>query len=134
MVADGGGGAITFVSSISGNVSAQRSRVQRLEAALHHLARAAAVELGPRGVRVNAIAGFTRTPRLNKMVSDERWRAIGEGIPLGRAATPEEVAGPLLFLASDLSAHVSGEVIAIDGAMGAMAAIPPAFIATLKGQ
>ena len=42
--------------------------------------------------------------------------------------------GPLLFLASDLSAHISGAVLAIDGAMGAMAAIPPAFIKTLKGQ
>jgi NAD(P)-dependent dehydrogenase (short-subunit alcohol dehydrogenase family) len=136
LVADGGGGAITFVGSISGNACLPNEVVYSAsKAALHHLARAAAVEFGPRGVRVNAIApGFTRTPRLNKLVSDERWAAIGEGIPLGRAATPDEIAGPLLFLASDLSAHVSGEVIAIDGAMGAMAAIPPAFVATLKGQ
>jgi NAD(P)-dependent dehydrogenase (short-subunit alcohol dehydrogenase family) len=91
--------------------------------------------LGPRGVRVNVVSpGFTRTPRLNKMVSDERWAAIGEGIPLGRAATPEEIAGPLLFLSSDLSAHINGEVLAVDGGMGAMAAIPPAFVATLKGK
>jgi NAD(P)-dependent dehydrogenase (short-subunit alcohol dehydrogenase family) len=53
---------------------------------------------------------------------------------LGRAATPEEIAGPLLFLSSELSAHVNGEVLAIDGGMGAMAAIPPAFVATLKGK
>jgi NAD(P)-dependent dehydrogenase (short-subunit alcohol dehydrogenase family) len=125
LVAEAGGGAITFVGSISGES----------KAALHYLARAAALELGPRGVRVNAIApGFTRTPRLNKMVSDERWVAIGEGIPLGRVATPEEIAGPLLFLSSDLSSHVNGEVLAIDGGLGAMAAIPPAFVATLKGK
>jgi NAD(P)-dependent dehydrogenase (short-subunit alcohol dehydrogenase family) len=55
------------------------------KAALHHLARAAAVELGPRGVRVNAIApGFTRTPRLNKLVSDERW----DGHRRGHSAGP----------------------------------------------
>jgi NAD(P)-dependent dehydrogenase (short-subunit alcohol dehydrogenase family) len=91
------------------------------------------LELGPQGVRVNVISpGFTRTPRLNKMLSEERWAAIGEGIPLGRAATPDEIAGPLLFLSSELSAHVNGTVLAIDGGLGAMAAIPAAFAATLK--
>jgi NAD(P)-dependent dehydrogenase (short-subunit alcohol dehydrogenase family) len=136
LVAEGGGGAITFVGSISGIACLPNEVVYSAsKAALHHLARAAALEFGPRGVRVNAIApGFTRTPRLNKLVPEERWKAIGEGIPLGRAATPEEIAGPLLFLSSDLGAHISGAVIAIDGGLGAMAAIPPAFIATLKGK
>src|SRR5882672_6320379 len=136
LVAEGGGGAITFVGSISGIACLPNEVVYSAsKAALHHMARAAALEFGPRGVRVNAIApGFTRTPRLNKLVPEERWKAIGEGIPLGRAATPEEIAGPLLFLSSDLGAHISGAVIAIDGGLGAMAAIPPAFIATLKGK
>jgi NAD(P)-dependent dehydrogenase (short-subunit alcohol dehydrogenase family) len=136
LVAEGGGGAITFVGSISGVACLPNEVVYSAsKAALHHMARAAALEFGPRGVRVNAIApGFTRTPRLNKLVPEERWKAIGEGIPLGRAATPEEIAGPLLFLSSDLGAHISGAVIAIDGGLGAMAAIPPAFIATLKGK
>ena len=136
LVAQSGGGAITFVGSISGNACLPNEVVYGAsKAALHYLARAAALEFGPQGVRVNAIApGFTRTPRLNKMISDERWAAIGEGIPLGHAATPEEIAGPLLFLASDLSAHITGEVLAIDGGLGAMAAIPPAFVATLKGK
>ena len=136
LVAECGGGAITFVGSISGEASLPNEVVYGAsKAALHYLARGAALELGPRGVRVNVVSpGFTRTPRLNKMVSDERSAAIGEGIPLGRAATPEEIAGPLLFLSSDLSAHVNGEVLAVDGGMGAMAAIPPAFVATLKGK
>lgn len=136
LVAEDGGGAITFVGSISGSASLPNEVLYGAsKAALHHLARAAALELGPRGVRVNAIApGFTRTPRLNRMVSEQRWAAIGEGIPLGRVATPDEIAGPLLFLSSDLSAHINGEVLAIDGGLGAMAAIPPAFVATLKGQ
>src|SRR5882672_555441 len=136
LMAESGGGAITFVGSISGTSCLPNELVYGAsKAALHYLARAASLEFGPLGVRVNAIApGFTRTPRLNRMVSDERWSAIGEGIPLGRAATPDEIAGPLLFLSSDLSAHVNGEVLAIDGGMGAMAAIPPAFVATLKGK
>jgi NAD(P)-dependent dehydrogenase (short-subunit alcohol dehydrogenase family) len=136
LVAESGGGAITFVGSISGAACLPNEMVYGAsKAALHYLARSAALEFGPRGVRVNAISpGFTRTPRLNKMVSDERWAAIGEGIPLGRVATPEEIAGPLLFLSSELSSHVNGEVLAIDGGLGAMAAIPPAFVATLKGK
>src|SRR5258706_9439868 len=136
LIAESGGGAITFVGSISGEACLPNEVIYGAsKAALHYLARAAALELGPRGVRVNVVSpGFTRTPRLNKMVSDERWAAIGEGIPLGRAATPEEIAGPLLFLSSDLSAHINGEVLAVDGGMGAMAAIPPAFVATLKGK
>ena len=136
LVAQSGGGAITFVGSISGNACLPNEVVYGAsKAALHYLARAAALEFGASGVRVNAVApGFTRTPRLNQMISDERWAAIGEGIPLGRAATPDEIAGPLLFLASDLSAHITGQVLAIDGGLGAMAAIPPAFVATLKGK
>src|SRR5258706_13168389 len=136
LVAEGGGGAVTFVGSISGLACLPNEAVYSAsKPALHHMTRAAAPEFGPRGVRVNAIApGFTRTPRLNKLVPEERWKAIGEGIPFGRAATPDEIAGPLLFLSSDLGAHINGAVIAIDGGLGAMAAIPPAFIATLKGK
>jgi NAD(P)-dependent dehydrogenase (short-subunit alcohol dehydrogenase family) len=136
LIAESGGGTLTFVGSISGASCLPNEVVYGAsKAALHYLARAAALEFGPRGVRINAIApGFTRTPRLNRMVSDERWAAIGQGVPLGRVATPEEIAGPLLFLSSDLSAHVNGEVLAIDGGLGAMAAIPAAFVATLKGE
>ena len=136
LIAESGGGTITFVGSISGEACLPNEVVYGAsKAALHYLARGAALEFGPRGVRVNVVSpGFTRTPRLNKMITEERWAAIGEGIPLGRAATPDEIAGPLLFLSSDLSAHINGEVLAIDGGMGAMAAIPAAFVATLKGK
>src|SRR5260221_460229 len=81
-----------------------------------------------------AVRGIVDIVGMAKLAPEERWKAIGEGLPLGRAATPEEIAGPLLFLSSDLGAHISGAVIAIDGGLGAMAAIPPAFIATLKGK
>ncbi|MFM0336982.1 SDR family oxidoreductase [Paraburkholderia fungorum] len=49
----------------------------------------------------------------------------GNAIPIGRAATPAEIAGHLLFLASDLSAHMTGEIITVDGGLSVLAAIPP---------
>ncbi len=136
ILAESGGGSITFVGSISGVGSLPNEVVYGAsKAALHHLARAAAVELGPNAVRVNAIApGFVRTPRLDRLVTPQRWEEIGAEIPLGHVASPDQVAGPLLFLASDLSSHITGAVLAIDGGLGAMAAIPQAFVKTLKGQ
>jgi NAD(P)-dependent dehydrogenase (short-subunit alcohol dehydrogenase family) len=65
-----------------------------------------------------------RTPRLNQRLSEDAWTAIGKVIPMGRPATPAEIAGPMLFLASGLSAHMTGEVIAVDGGAGVMAAFP----------
>jgi NAD(P)-dependent dehydrogenase (short-subunit alcohol dehydrogenase family) len=136
VMSESGGGSFTFVGSISGVGCLPNEVVYSAsKAALHHLARAAAVELGPLGIRVNAIApGFVRTPRLNKLVTPQRWDEIGAEIPMGHVATPDQIAGPLLFLSSDLSMHISGAVLAIDGALGAMAAIPQAFVKTLKGQ
>ncbi len=136
IVARSGGGSFTFVGSISGIGSLPNEVIYGAsKAALHHLARAAAVELGPMGIRVNAIApGFVRTPRLDRLVTPQRWEEIGAEIPLAHVASPDQVAGPLLFLTSDLSSHVSGAILAIDGGLGAMAAIPQAFIKTLKGQ
>jgi NAD(P)-dependent dehydrogenase (short-subunit alcohol dehydrogenase family) len=136
VVADSGGGSFTCVGSISGIGSLPNEVIYGAsKAALHHLARAAAVELGQTGVRVNAIApGFVRTPRLDRLVTPQRWTEIGADIPLGHVAVPDDIAGPLLFLTSDLSSHISGAVLAIDGGLGAMAAIPQAFVKTLKGQ
>lgn len=95
------------------------------KAALHHLVRCAANEHGSRGVRVNAIApGFIRTPRLVEILSPEQWQAVESRIPLQHAATPAQIASTILFLASDLSSHVTGQVLAVDGGLGNAAAVP----------
>ena len=95
------------------------------KAALHHLVRCAANEHGARRVRVNAIApGFIRTPRLEEILSPEQWTAVESRIPLQQAATPAEIASTILFLASDLSRHVTGQVLAVDGGLGNAAAMP----------
>jgi NAD(P)-dependent dehydrogenase (short-subunit alcohol dehydrogenase family) len=80
--------------------------------------RALAAELGKDGVRVNAIGpGFIETP-LNERVRDtnpELVKMFLEHTPLGRAGKPEDIVGPALFLASDLSSYVTGSIVMADG-------------------
>lgn len=126
MMAAAGGGTFAFVGSMSGNRAVPNQTAYSVsKAALHHLVRCAGAEYAKRGVRINAVApGYVRTPRLNQRLDEAAWSAISKVIPIGRPATPAEIAGPLLFLSSDLSAHLAGEVIAVDGAAGAVAAFP----------
>jgi 3-oxoacyl-[acyl-carrier protein] reductase len=79
-------------------------------------------ELAPR-VRVNAVApGWVDTDMTAAALAGEGRREALAGIPLGRIATPEDVAGPVLFLASPLARHVTGEVLSVNGGsvMGVM--------------
>jgi 3-oxoacyl-[acyl-carrier protein] reductase len=82
------------------------------------LTRALAAELGKEGVRVNAIGpGFIETP-LNEKVrasNPELAKVFVDHTPLGRAGKPEDIVGPAIFLASDLSAYVSGSIVMVDG-------------------
>ncbi|HKR91033.1 SDR family oxidoreductase [Novosphingobium sp.] len=120
------GGPVTFVGSMSGNrVVADQVIYGTSKAALHHLVRGAAAELGPKGVRVNVIApSFVKTPRLLELLDEAQWDAIDRKVPLGRAATPEEIAAILLFLSSDMASHVSGVVLPVDGGVSVSAALP----------
>ena len=80
--------------------------------------RALAAELGRDGVRVNAIGpGFIETP-LNERVratNPELVKVFIDHTPLGRAGTPDDIVGPAIFLASDLSAYVTGSIVMADG-------------------
>ena len=126
VMAASGGGSISIVGSMSGGRAVPNQTAYAVsKAALHHLVRCAGAEYAPRKVRINAVApGYVRTPRLNQRLSEDAWTAIGKVIPIGRPATPAEIAGPLLFLASDLSAHMTGEVVAVDGGAAVVAAFP----------
>ena len=125
-VAETDGGTLTFVGSLAGTRSVRKQVAYgTAKAALHHLVRSGAQELAPQHIRVNAIApGFIRTPRLEQMLSSEQWRQIEGHIPLGKAAQPYEIAGPILFLASDLSSHITGQIVAVDGGLNNAAALP----------
>ncbi len=123
---EAGGGTITFVGSMAG-LRAVRDQVVygTAKAALHHLVRTAASELARDRIRVNAVApGFIRTPRLEQLLAADQWQLIEQTIPLGRAAQPYEIAAPLLFLASELSSHITGQVLAVDGGVANQATLP----------
>lgn len=106
---------LSSVVGVSGN--AGQSNYSASKAGIIGFTKSVARELGSRGVRSNAIApGFIITEMTGKIPEDARkaWEA---SIPLKRGGTPEEVAGVALFLASDLSSYVSGQVIQVCGAM-----------------
>jgi NAD(P)-dependent dehydrogenase (short-subunit alcohol dehydrogenase family) len=125
-VAAAGGGTMTFVGSLAGARSVRKQVAYgTAKAALHHLVRGAAQELAEKNIRVNAIApGFIRTPRLEQILSADQWENVERHIPLGRAAKPWEIAAPILFLAYELSSHVTFQIIAVDGGLNKAAALP----------
>ncbi len=106
---------LSSVVGVSGN--AGQANYSASKAGIIGFTKSVARELGSRGIRSNAIApGFIITEMTAKIPEDARkaWEA---SIPLKRGGSPEEVAGVAVFLASDLSSYVSGQVIQVCGAM-----------------
>jgi len=128
------GGSVTFVGSISGAVSvANQAAYGTAKAALHHLVRCAAHELGPSNIRVNAVApGFVRTPRLLKALSPDFWSGVANVNPLRRVAVPADIAAAILFLASDLARYVTANILTLDGGTSSVAALPEFSIAAAR--
>ncbi|MEG1622208.1 MAG: 3-oxoacyl-[acyl-carrier-protein] reductase [Alistipes sp.] len=112
------GGSIINMSSVVGvSGNAGQCNYSASKAGMIGLAKSIAKEMGPRGIRANCIApGFIITDMTAKL-SDEIKEGWYKQIPLRRGGTPEDVANVALFLASDLSSYVSGQVIHCCGAM-----------------
>jgi NAD(P)-dependent dehydrogenase (short-subunit alcohol dehydrogenase family) len=116
-----GGGAMVFVASVSGLQSApMHSAYGAAKAGLMSLVRSAAVELGPRGIRVNAVApGVVWTPRVSGYLGEEGRLRNAENAPLRRVALPADIASAILFLTSDLSSYITGQTLVVDGGVTA---------------
>ena len=116
-----GGGAVVNIASISGlRASTLRVAYGTSKAALMHLTRQQAVELGPRGIRVNAIAPGPVDTEMAKQVHSAAIRAdYHAAIPLHRYGTPQEIARAVGFLCSDAAAYVNGQTLAVDGGFDA---------------
>ena len=116
MIEQGSGGAIVNLASIYGRQPGEGMVAYCCaKAGVEMLTRVSALELGPRGVRVNAIApGFVDTP-MTAPTQPKSRQAYLDSIPLGRVGQPDDIAGAALFLVSDASAWVNGETMVVDG-------------------
>lgn len=110
-------GRVVLVSSTAG----QRGEANHVDyaatkGALLSMVKGLCVELGGRGITVNAVApGWIDTEMAAPALEGGMREIIAGGIPLGRVASPEDVAGPIVFLCSELGRHVTGEVLNVNG-------------------
>jgi NAD(P)-dependent dehydrogenase (short-subunit alcohol dehydrogenase family) len=114
-----GGGAIVNTSSIAGHIGlAQASIYVATKHAVEGLTKAAAVEFAQQGIRVNAVApGTIDTEMVARFPADaQTW--LKSQHPVGRFGTSEEVAGAVLYLASDSAKFTTGTILAVDGGWG----------------
>jgi NAD(P)-dependent dehydrogenase (short-subunit alcohol dehydrogenase family) len=111
-------GTIINIGSIQSFVAGSNSVAYTTsKGAVLQMTKALAAELAPRGIRVNGIApGVIRTPMTVETLADEtKRRAFLRHIPMARPGEPEELAGPAVFLASELSSYVTGAMLPVDG-------------------
>jgi NAD(P)-dependent dehydrogenase (short-subunit alcohol dehydrogenase family) len=118
MLRAGRGGSIVHMSSQMGHIGAARRTVYCMtKHAVEGLTKALAVELAPRGIRVNSVAPtFIETDLTKPMLADANFRrSVLENIPLGRIGTPQEVVAAVLFLASAAASLITGDSLRVDG-------------------
>ncbi|WOO80438.1 3-oxoacyl-[acyl-carrier-protein] reductase FabG [Vanrija pseudolonga] len=110
-------GAIVNVTSIAGErVFPHTPAYDVSKAALSHLTRATAAEVGDKGIRVNAVApGVTRTGMTRDSLNAEALARLAPHTALGRVGEPEEIANAIVYLASDEASYVTGHVLVNDG-------------------
>lgn len=114
-----GGGSVVVMSSIVHNHGMRlRAAYGATKGGLAALVKALAVEWGPSGVRINAVAPGLVTTDLVKayaLENPERKQAVQRATPLGRLAEARDIADTVIYLLSDASRHISGEIVAVDG-------------------
>lgn len=118
VVTDSAKGHIVLISSTAGQRGeANHADYAVTKGALISLTKSLSSELAPRGIHVNCVApGWVATEMSAAALGDsELGPKIAAGIPLGRAATPREIAGPVLFLCTPLAGFISGEVLNVNG-------------------
>ena len=111
-------GSIINLTSIIGREGKEGQTIYASsKAALIGMTRAAAKELAPRGIRVNAVAPGMIETDMTRGLSEEHHLAALGAIKMGRIGQPSDVANAILFLASDMSSYITGQVLGVDGGM-----------------
>lgn len=111
------GGRIVLVSSTAGQRGeAYHSDYAATKGAVISFTKSLAVELGPRNINVNCVApGWVDTEMVQGAIADEGLERISSAIPLGRIATADDIAGPIVFLCSPMARHITGEALNVNG-------------------
>jgi 3-oxoacyl-[acyl-carrier protein] reductase len=111
-----GGGAIVNVSSMWGIAGASGEvAYSASKAAVIGMTKALAKELAPSGIRVNCVAPGVVDTEMNDCYDEDAMCALAEKTPLGRIATPEDIANAILFLAEDGASFITGQTLTVDG-------------------
>jgi 3-oxoacyl-[acyl-carrier protein] reductase len=112
-------GRMIFISSVVGMLgSAGQANYSASKSGLIGLARSIARELGSRTITANVVAPGPVATDMLAALSEDRVSALTDAVPLGRLASPEEIAGTVVFLASPDAAYITGAVIPVDGGLG----------------
>jgi len=117
MKAQNRGGIINVGSTAGLRGEAHHSHYAATKGAVNALTKSWAAELAPWGIRVNGVApGWVETDMCAGVFSDASFKErVRQSIPLKRIPRPEDIAGPILFLASDLARHITGAIISVNG-------------------
>jgi len=123
MIREGHGGAVVNISSVRADlgINAGYSAYVAAKGAISSLTRQWATEWAKHGIRVNAIRPtFVDTPQVAMLLGDPAFKAgIVSRIPLGRVVDTDDMTGPVVFLASDAAAFITGQVLGVDGGLTA---------------
>ncbi len=110
------GTIVTIASTAGQRGEAHHSHYAASKGALIAFTKSLAAELAPHGIRVNGVApGWVMTDMSREALGGDHGKASLAQIPMGRPGTPEEIAGPVAFLASDLASYLYGEILAVNG-------------------
>ena len=119
MIRQGNGGSVVIVSSPHGQIAFPNCMAYNMaKAAIDQMAKTAATELLPHKIRVNCVyPGWTDTPGERKFLNDDGIAKAAPGLPWGRLATAEEIAGAIRFLLEPGADYITGTILHIDGGL-----------------